>query len=167
MQAAEFLVKFIMRSRFLYDQWVTYYIITFWCVCFSLLSFIPIHSVFRNISYLLFKCSVFFLFSLFCVWFFVWICVCWLVCVWIILLFHSSPNCKSSMYIISHRGSRGKGSEQFLTSLHELLMTICDMMKLECKENELIAPRAQAQALQFLPQTFDLFLTVLSVNSLG
>lgn len=41
------------------------------------------------------------------------------------------------------------------------------MMKLEGKENELIAPRAQAQALQFLPQTFDLFLSVLNVKSLG
>ena len=78
------------------------------------------------------------------------------------------------MFVIENYGNyshievlKGKGSEAFNHSLHDLLSTICEMMKLEGKENELIAPRAQAQALQFLPQTFDLFLTVLNVKSLG
>lgn len=66
-----------------------------------------------------------------------------------------------------YRGSQGKGSEAFTHSLHDLLLTVCAMMKLEGKENELIAPRAQAQALQFFPQTFDLFLSVLDIKSLG
>lgn len=65
------------------------------------------------------------------------------------------------------QGTHGKGSEQFLRSVHDLLTTICAMMKLECKENELIAPRAQAQSLQFFPQTFDLFLGIMSVKQLG
>ncbi|XP_064383161.1 dedicator of cytokinesis protein 1-like [Halichondria panicea] len=65
------------------------------------------------------------------------------------------------------QGTRGKGSETFRQSVHSLLTTICELMGLECGENELIAPRAQAQALQFLPATFDLFLSVLSVDSLG
>lgn len=65
------------------------------------------------------------------------------------------------------KSTRGKNSEQFLQSLRELLTAICQMMSLECKENELIAPRAQAQSLQFLPQTFDLFLSVMSIKSLG
>jgi len=69
--------------------------------------------------------------------------------------------------VLYEQGTRGKNSEQFLQSLRDLLHVICAMMKLECPENELIAPRAQAQALQFFPQTFDLFLTVLSVRSLG
>ena len=49
----------------------------------------------------------------------------------------------------------------------ELLNTICDMMGIESRENELIAPRAQAQSLQFFPQTFDLLLSVMSVKALG
>lgn len=65
------------------------------------------------------------------------------------------------------KSTRGKNSEQFLQSLQELLTTICRMMSIECKENELIAPRAQAQSLQFLPQTFSLFLSVMSIKSLG
>lgn len=65
------------------------------------------------------------------------------------------------------RSTRGKNSEHFLQSLRDLLLTVCSMMSLECKENELVAPRAQAQSLQFLPQTFDLFLSVMSVKSLG
>jgi hypothetical protein len=69
--------------------------------------------------------------------------------------------------IYFYRASQGKGSEAFNHSLHDLLLTICAMMKLEGKENELIAPRAQAQALQFFPQTFDLFLSVLDTKSLG
>ena len=69
--------------------------------------------------------------------------------------------------LLFDRSTQGKGSEAFNHSLHDLLRTICEMMKLEGKENELIAPRAQAQALQFLPQTFDLFLSVLNVKSLG
>ena len=75
-----------------------------------------------------------------------------------------------SLYFNAHsicRSTRGKNNEQFLQSLQDLLMTICAMMSLESKENELIAPRAQAQSLQFLPQTFDLFLSVMSVQSMG
>ena len=74
--------------------------------------------------------------------------------------------CVCTSYCL-YRSTRGKHSEQFLQSLRELLLTICSMMSMECKENELIAPRAQAQSLQFLPQTFDLFLSVMSVKSLG
>ena len=68
---------------------------------------------------------------------------------------------------LAYRKTQGRDSEQFLQSLRELLTLICDMMSLECKENELIAPRAQAQSLQFLPQTFDLLLLVMSFKSLG
>ena len=103
LKAAEFLIKFIIKSRALYEEWAT--------------------------------------FVLSC--------------------------CLLSGFAYFYRGSQGKGSEAFNHSLHNLLLTICSMMKLECKENELIAPRAQAQALQFLPQTFDLFLSVLDTKSLG
>ena len=66
-----------------------------------------------------------------------------------------------------YRATQGKGAEQFLHSLEDLLETSCKLMKVECPENELITPRAQAQALQFFPQTFELFLTVMSVHTLG
>ena len=102
LKAAEFLIKFIIKSRALYDEWAIYYAVLL-----------------------------------------------------------------SDDYISICRGSQGKGSEAFNHSLHDLLLTICAMMKLEGKENELIAPRAQAQALQFFPQTFDLFLSVLDIKSLG
>lgn len=108
LKAAEFLIKFIIKSRALYEEYVTdfihQYVGTFW------------------------------------------------------IDDHCNYLCRST---------QGKGSEAFHHSLHDLLSTVCAMMKLEGKENELIAPRAQAQALQFLPQTFDLFLSVLSVKSLG
>ena len=66
-----------------------------------------------------------------------------------------------------YRGTHGKGAEQFLHSLEDLLHTMCRLMKVECPENELVTPRAQAQSLQFFPQTFDLFLSVMSVHTLG
>lgn len=65
------------------------------------------------------------------------------------------------------RATQGKGAEQFLQSLEDLLHTTCRLMSVECPENELITPRAQAQSLQFFPQTFDLFLSVMSVHTLG
>ena len=65
------------------------------------------------------------------------------------------------------RGTHGKGAEQFLHSLEDLLHTMCRLMKVECPEGELVTPRVQAQSLQFFPQTFDLFLSVMSVHTLG
>jgi hypothetical protein len=68
---------------------------------------------------------------------------------------------------IYDEATQGKGAAQFLHDLEDLLHTTCLLMRVECPENELIAPRAQAQALQFFPQTFDLFLLVMSVETLG
>ena len=72
-----------------------------------------------------------------------------------------------SCVLIGGRATQGKGAEQFLHSLEDLLHATCRVMKVECPENELVTPRAQAQALQFFPQTFDLFLSVMSVHTLA
>ncbi|XP_019859385.1 PREDICTED: dedicator of cytokinesis protein 1 isoform X1 [Amphimedon queenslandica] len=63
--------------------------------------------------------------------------------------------------------THGKGNEQFMHSLIELLRVTCNMMAKECPEGELVAPKAQAQAMQFFPQIFDLLLEVISVKALG
>jgi hypothetical protein len=62
---------------------------------------------------------------------------------------------------------QGKGNEQFVQNLLDLLKITCNMMAKDCPEGELIAPKAQAQAMQFFPQIFSLLLETISVKSLA
>ena len=40
------------------------------------------------------------------------------------------------------RATQGKGNEQFLAALRDLLATTCNMMSMDCPEGELVAPKA-------------------------
>ena len=44
--------------------------------------------------------------------------------------------------IYTCRTTHGKGNEQFMQSLIELLRVTCNMMAKECPEGELVAPKA-------------------------
>ena len=44
--------------------------------------------------------------------------------------------------IFTCRTTHGKGNEQFMHSLIELLRVTCNMMAKECPEGELVAPKA-------------------------
>ena len=51
--------------------------------------------------------------------------------------------------------------------LHDLLSIMCTMFEVSTKENDTTLPRAQAQTLQFFPQSFDEFLHFMTPKSLG
>lgn len=41
-----------------------------------------------------------------------------------------------------YRATQGKGNEQFIHNLQDLLRTACSMMSKDCPEGELVAPKA-------------------------
>ena len=47
----------------------------------------------------------------------------------------------SSLYPLL-RATQGKGNEQFVHNLQDLLRVTCNMMAKECPEGELVAPKA-------------------------
>ena len=49
---------------------------------------------------------------------------------------------ESWLHCSSLRATQGKGNDQFLAALKDLLATTCNMMSMDCPEGELVAPKA-------------------------
>ncbi|XP_065920842.1 dedicator of cytokinesis protein 1-like isoform X2 [Dysidea avara] len=67
--------------------------------------------------------------------------------------------------LLYDRAMRGKNKAAFLNKLKGVITTFCDMIKHECPEGELVAPKYQAMGLQFFHSTFPDFLSVMNKKS--